>query len=196
VDEKDVRDASTAITLEDAAALKPNLATKREKDEWEYRNILEARAWALNGRRLKRKDPITEPYVRELHLHMFNQTWRWAGRYRTSNPNLGIPFHLIPELLGQLLGDARYWIENNIYDLDEVAVRFHHRIVSIHPFPDGNGRHARLIADVIVAKWNREPFSWGPNDLTKVGATHDEYIKALRLADNGDIKPLLLFARS
>ncbi len=197
MEEKELKDASTAISLEDAAALKPDLATKQDLDQWEYRNILEARARALASRRLRGSDPLTERYIRELHLRMFNQTWQWAGQYRTSNPNLGIPYAQIREQLGQLLGDARYWVENKTYDLDEIAVRFHHRIVWIHPFPNGNGRHGRLIADVIAMKWGREPFSWGPNDLTAAGAARDQYIKALKTADNnGDIKPLMLFARS
>jgi Fic-DOC domain mobile mystery protein B len=197
VDEKDLKEASTAISLEDAAALKPNLATKRDLDQWEYRNILEARGWALASRRLSRSDPLKESYIRELHFRMFNQTWRWAGRYRTSNQNLGIPFGQIYEQLGHLLGDARFWVENKTYDLEEIAVRFHHRIVRIHPFPNGNGRHARLMADIIAMKWGCEPFSWGPSDLSAVGVARAKYIKALKTADkDGDIKPLLLFARS
>ena len=196
MDDEDRKQARTAINLDDAAALKPNLATQRELDEWEYRNILEARAWALDGRRLGKRDPLTERYIRELHFRMFNETWRWAGQYRTSNTNLGIPFGQIRDQLGQLVGDARFWVENKTYDLDEIAVRFHHRIVWIHPFPNGNGRHGRLIADVIAIKWRREPFSWGPSDLTAAGTTRDQYVKALRAADNnGDIKPLLQFAR-
>jgi Fic-DOC domain mobile mystery protein B len=196
VDEKEVKDASTAISLEDAAALKPNLATQRELDQWEYKNTLAGRAWALNSRRLKRMDPLTEPYIRELHLRMFNETWRWAGKYRTRNPNLGVPHHEIRDRLGQLLGDARHWLENGIYDLDEIAVRVHHQVVFIHPFPNGNGRHTRLLADVIVARGGRVPFSWGPDNLVAAGAARDEYIKALKQADLGDTQGLLKFARS
>ena len=159
MDEKEVKDARTAISLEDAAALKPNLATQRDLDEWEYKNILEGRAWALDSRRLKRTDPLTEPYIRKLHFRMFNQTWGWAGTYRTTNPNLGIPHHEIRDRLGQLLGNARFWLEKGTYDLDEIGVRVHHEAVRIHPFPNGNGRHTRLLADVIVARGGREPFS-------------------------------------
>jgi Fic-DOC domain mobile mystery protein B len=196
VDEKEVKDARTAISLEDAAALKPNLATQRELDEWEYRNTLEARHWALDSRRLKRKDPLMEPYIRELHFQMFNQTWRWAGKYRTTNTSLGVPHHEIRDRLGQLLGNARNWLENKTYDLDEIAVRVHHQAVFIHPFPNGNGRHTRLLADVIVTRGGREPFSWGPDNLVAAGAARDEYIKALKQADAGDIQGLLKFARS
>lgn len=191
-----MNDSSTAISLRDADALIPNLATRQELNEFEYTNILEARTWVLNDRRLRKLDPLTEPFIRDLHRRMFNQTWRWAGQYRMSNPNLGIKFHLIREGLGRLIGDARYWFENKTYDLDEMAARFHHKIVSIHPFPDGNGRHARLLADVVLAKWGREPFSWGPDDVAIIGTTHDNYIKALRKADAGDIGELLKFVRS
>jgi len=189
-------DAGTILTEEERKGLIPPLAKREDLNAWEHKNVFEGRTWALGEKQIKNCDPFAESYMRELHYHMFRHVWQWAGKYRSTDKNLGIPFYRIREQLVQLLGDARYWIENNTYDLDEIAVRFHYRIVSIHPFPNGNGRHARLIADVIAAKWNREPFSWGPNDLTTVDAVHDQYIKALKLADDGDIKPLLLFARS
>jgi Fic-DOC domain mobile mystery protein B len=196
VDEKDKRDACTAINLDDTAALKPNLATQRELDQWEYQNILEARAWALATKRLKDTDPFSEPYIRELHRRMFNRTWRWAGKYRRRNTNLGISYTQIVEQLGQLLGNAKYWIDNKTCDLDEAAVRFHHEMVSIHPFQNGNGRHARLLADVVATKFGRDSFSWGFGNITEAGVVRESYITALKAADKGDISELLKFARS
>lgn len=198
MDAKNKRDASTAINLEDTTALKPNLATQKELDQWEYQNILEARAWALAKRQLRDTDPLSEPYIRELHRRMFNRTWQWAGKYRMRNTNLGVPHVEIRERLGQLLGNARYWIENKTVDLDEAAVRLHYESVFIHPFPNGNGRHARLLADVVVSKFGREAFTWGSKELVDVGPVRQEYIRCLKLADenNNNIQPLVKFARS
>lgn len=127
---------------------------------------------------------------------MFDQTWKWAGEYRRSEKSIGIPFHEIRERLRALFGDVRYWIENNTYPTDEIAVRFHHRLVLIHPFPNGNGRHARLIADVIAMKLGRPEFTWGSAHLVKEGEARTRYLEAIRAADNGDTQPLLAFALS
>lgn len=189
---------NTPLTPDEQAKLIPSLATKGELNEWERRNILDAYAWALNPRVLNREDPLTEPYVRELHRRMFDQTWNWAGTYRTTERiNLGIPFHEIRNRIPAILADARYQIENKSFDVDEIAIRFHHRLVWIHPFPNGNGRHARLLADVIAVKNGREPFTWGREQLHD-GAVREEYIRLLQAADrdNEDIQGLLKFARS
>jgi Fic-DOC domain mobile mystery protein B len=157
---------------------------------------LRARQWALADRQLSRLDPIREEYLRELHQRMFDQTWKWAGTYRKTEKNLGIPVGEIQERLAQLLGNAAYWIKNNTFDADECAVRFHHELVVIHPFPNGNGRHARLIADVVTVKHGHPAFSWGSKDLITPGEARNEYLSALHKADQGDITPLLKFARS
>ncbi len=187
---------NTPLTREEIADLIPSLATQAELNEWEYQNILEAREWALADRQIKQWDPLTEPYIRELHQRMFNNTWRWAGTYRKTERNLGVPVPQIREMLPALLGDARYWIEHGTYDLDEIAVRVHHRLVAIHPFPNGNGRHARLLADVVAVKNGRAEFSWGRGDMIAPGSVRDAYLKALRAADEGNIQDLLEFARS
>jgi Fic-DOC domain mobile mystery protein B len=121
----------------------------------ERQNILEAYAWALAPNHLRRRNPLSEHYVRDLHLRMFDQTWRWAGVYRTTEKNIGVPHHEIRERLGALIGDARYWVEHGTHPPDELAVRFHHRLVLIHPFANVNGRHARLIADVLAQREGR-----------------------------------------
>jgi Fic-DOC domain mobile mystery protein B len=127
---------------------------------------------------------------------MFDQTWKWAGEYRCTEKNIGVPFHEIRERLIMLFGDVRYWIEKKTYSLDEMSVRFHHRLVLIHPFPNGNGRHARLIADALAVKFGQTAFTWGSTNLIKKGEARNEYLEAIRTADNGDVQPLLKFARS
>ena len=188
-------DGNTPLSPEELADLIPNLATKEELNEWERENILRAREWAV-GDRTAAPDLASDNYVRKLHAKMFDQTWKWAGEYRHSEKNIGIPFHEIRERLMALFGDVRYWIENNTYPPDEIAVRFHHRLVLIHAFPNGNGRHARMIADVIAMKLGLPAFTWGSANLVKEGEARTRYLEAIRAADNGDIHLLLTFARS
>jgi len=189
---------NTPLDPDERAQLKPSLARKSELNEFERMNILRADAWAMNARGLKRQDPFVERYIRELHRRMFDETWRWAGKYRKTNKNLGMPFHEILNRMAVVLADAQYWMEHQTFDLDEIAIRFHHRMVWIHPFPNGNGRHARLLADVVVVKHGRGRFTWGSKQLTGVGLAREEYIRCLQAADvnNDDIQGLLRFARS
>jgi Fic-DOC domain mobile mystery protein B len=168
-------------------------------NEYEELNISEARRWVLNPQVFRRIDPFDEAFVRELHKRMFGKTWTWAGVYRTTNKNLGLPFHQILERLGQLLANGRYWVDKTVYPADEIAIRFHHEMVVIHPFSNGNGRHARLYADIIVRRLGRDEFSWGSgNDLrSKSSRARDEYIAALKEADeSGGFDKLMTFARS
>ena len=189
-------DGNTPLSPEEQDDLIPDLSTKEELNEWERQNILEAYGWALDLKNLRLQDPLTEPYVRELHLRMFDQTWKWAGIYRSTEKNIGIPHYQIREALAALLGDARYWVEHQTFEADELAVRFHHRLVSIHPFANGNGRHSRLIADVLVQRQGRPVFTWGGADIVRAGDFRRSYIDALRAADKNDMQPLLAFARS
>jgi Fic-DOC domain mobile mystery protein B len=188
---------NTPIDPHELAQLIPSLAIKGELDEWERRNILEAHDWALNSRVLKTTDPFDEAYLRELHRRMFNRTWKWAGTYRSSEKNIGVPVHEIRNRIPALLANARYWAEHRTYPADEIAMRFHHDLVGvIHPFPNGNGRHARLHADVIALKLGRSEFNWGKSDIVGAGPTREAYIGALHAADAGDIQPLLKFSRT
>jgi Fic-DOC domain mobile mystery protein B len=187
---------NTPITPEELGGLIPSLATQHELNEWERENILVARAWALARRQIKHANPFAEAYVRELHRRMFSETWKWAGSYRRSAKNLGVPAHEIRERLATLLGDARYWVEHHTYPVDEIAVRCHHQLVLIHPFPNGNGRHARLYADALAIHLGRAEFSWGRQTMIAAGPTRAAYLQALRAADGHDLEPLLRFARS
>ena len=188
-------DGNTPLSPQELADLIPNLATKEELNEWERENILQAREWAIADRAAP-VGMVSDEYIRKLHGKMFDQTWKWAGEYRRTEKNIGVSVHEIRDRLMGLLGDVRYWIENNTYSPDEIAVRFHHRLVFVHPFPNGNGRLARLIVDVLAMKLGRPTFTWGSANLIKEGEARTRYLEAIRAADDGNIQLLLDFARS
>jgi Fic-DOC domain mobile mystery protein B len=190
-----IGDGNTPLSPEELSQLIPSLATKEELNEWERQNILVARSWAMEDR-ISPNDIISDLYIRELHRKMFDQTWKWAGQYRRTEKNIGVAFYEIREQLVALLGDVRYWLENGTFSADEITVRFHHRLVAIHLFSNGNGRHARLIADVLVMKLGQPVFTWGSADLARQGNARAKYLTAIREADNGSIEHLLEFARS
>jgi Fic-DOC domain mobile mystery protein B len=186
-------DEGTELTEEEREGLIPSYITLRsELNEAEQANILEAEEWAF----VRKRDLLEEKFLNNLHKRMYGNVWRWAGRYRTSGKNIGIDAYRIPTELRQLLDDCRYWIENGTYEPDEIAVRFHHRIVSIHCYPNGNGRHARLATDLLLKSMGQERSSWGGKNLVDVGKTRERYIAALQAADGHDIGPLLEFVRS
>jgi Fic-DOC domain mobile mystery protein B len=151
-------DAATPLTEEEKRDLKLSyIANRSELNAAEQENIARGQDWALN----RRRNILTESFIKALHRHMLNDVWRWAGRFRTSERNIGIDHWEIPVALRLLLDDAKTWIEHKAYSPDEIAVHFHHRLTQIHPFPNGNGRHARLIADLLVMQLSGERFSWG-----------------------------------
>jgi Fic-DOC domain mobile mystery protein B len=181
---------------EKVGLLIPTIATRAELDEFEQQNIEEALQWVLS-RPLKANTIFTEQFIRNLHQRMYGRVWAWAGEFRKTNKNLGVDKWQIPSSLKALLDDASYWVVHETYPPDEIAVRFKHRVVSIHCFPNGNGRHSRLMADVIVDKIFRRPvFSWGANNLVKQSETRKNYLKAVKEADKNNFVELLSFARS
>src|SRR5690606_30733204 len=111
-----------------------------------------------------------------LHKRMFGDVWKWAGMYRRTARNIGIDAYRVPTEMAATFDDLRYWVENETYAPDEIAVRLHHRLVAIHPFPNGNGRHARLVADLLIERLGGEVFSWGGGSLTDIGALRAGYI--------------------
>lgn len=186
-------DNATPLAPEERDALIPaHITYRRELNEAEQENIYRAQNWALATRR----ELLTEKFIKDLHGRMLGDVWRWAGKFRTSERSIGIPHYEISMALRQLLDDAKTWIEYGSYPRDEIAVRFHHRLVQIHPFPNGNGRHARLMADLLVMRLGGERFSWGSADLQNAGDLRTRYNAALQAADSHDIAPLLAFARS
>lgn len=138
----------------------PSIATRGELDEFEQQNIEQAVQWTM-GRSFRPDLILAEDFIRKLHKRMYADVWAWAGKFRKANKNLGIDKWQIPTELKYLLDDVRYWYENNTYLPDEIALRFKHRIVSIHCFPNGNGRHSRLMADLIIEKiYKLDVFFW------------------------------------
>lgn len=190
-------DGQTALSEEEMEGLKiPSITTRGELDEFEQLNIEKAIEWTFRLK-LKPEQLFTEKFVKDLHNKMYNDVWKWAGNFRNSEKNIGIKSYRIGMELKQLLDDALYWFQNNTYSKEEIAIRFKHRIVSIHCFPNGNGRHSRLIADLIMSKlYDDNYFSWGKGNLIRANETRENYIKALREADNQNYQPLIAFAKS
>jgi len=169
------------------------ITTRADLNEAEQANIDDAMAWT--GRRCD-AGLLTEGFVFELHKRMFGDVWSWAGSARKTGENIGIDPVQIHIKLGGLLRDAHYWMDHETFPPDEIAVRLHHGLVAIRPFPIGNGRHVRLMADLLVVQLGSAPFSWGGGTLRDIGALRAEYIAALRAADQHDFSQLLAFARN
>lgn len=184
---------ATPLDADELASLIPShITTQGELNEWEQLNILQGEAWA----RRQRKEILDEAFLRQLHKQMFGETWRWAGEFRKSDKNIGVDWLKIGVELRKLLDDVHYQIEHAAYPPDEIATRFHHRLVAIHPFSNGNGRHARQMADLLVERLGQPRFTWGSRSLTNAGETRLRYIAALQAADARDYVPLLAFVRS
>ena len=184
---------ATPLDADELASLIPgHITTQGELNEWEQLNIVQGENWA----RKQRKEILNEGFLRQLHQQMFDETWKWAGEFRKSDKNIGVDWLKIGVELKKLLDDTHYQIEHASYPSDEIAVRFHHRLVAIHPFPNGNGRHARLMADLLVEHLGHPRFTWGRRSLVDASETRRDYIAALKAADARDIAPLMAFARS
>ena len=191
-------DGATPLDPNELDGLIPDYITTRDElNALESENVLEAQTWAL---RKRRTDILNATFVLDLHKRMFSRTWKWAGTYRRSDKSLGVPWAQIVTELGSLFSDTQHWIDHATYSSDEIAVRFHQKLVWIHPFANGNGRHGRLMTDVLLSSQGQEPFSWGlntlPDALEAQGPLRQEYIAALREADRGEHNRLMRFARS
>ncbi|MBU0801510.1 MAG: mobile mystery protein B [Alphaproteobacteria bacterium] len=186
-------EAATPLTPEERAALIPTYITlRRELNEVEQIGIDEANLWAFS----RTRDVLDEQFLKQLHKRMFGAVWRWAGEYRTTPRNIGIDAWNIAPELRILLDDVRYWIEHKTFIPDEIAVRFHHKLVFIHPFPNGNGRHARLAADILVMQLGQPRLTWGSGNLVAADELRRAYVTALQSADREDTGPIMVFARS
>lgn len=187
-------EANTPLEAEEREQLIPTyITTRAELNEAEQVNITRASLWL---RRARNVDVLDDAFLRDLHKRMFGEVWKWAGQYRKTPRNIGIDAYRIAMAVRELVHDARYWVDNGTYPPDEIAIRFSHRLVSIHPFPNGNGRHSRLVADLLAMELGQPRFTWGRANLVDPGETRGAYVAALRAADGGEIEPLLAFARS
>lgn len=165
------------------------ISTREDLDEFEQYNIEKAVEWSMKYK-FKIDKILDEMFIKDLHRRMFNEVWEWAGKFRNTNKNIGVE-------LRNLIDDCKCWIENSTYPEDEIAIRFKHKVVSIHLFPNGNGRHSRLCADILISHgFGKQIFSWGGTDLSSSGNPRKKYINAIHEADNGNYIPLIEFARS
>jgi len=186
-------EANTPLEADEREALIPAYITlRRELNEAEQVNISSAVRWLSSSRR----NTLDEKFLRQLHKRMFGDVWRWAGDYRKTARNIGVDAYRIGMEVAQALDDARYWVEHETFPHDEIAIRFSHRLVAIHPFPNGNGRFSRLVGDLLAQQLGRPRFTWGSASLINPNETRRAYVEALRAADNHDFTALLVFARS
>lgn len=189
-------DDATPLEREERLGLKQTWITYRsDLNEAEQENIIKGAVWA-RGRRQRNKDVLNADFAKSLHKRMFGDVRKWSGTYRLTEKNIGIEAHRIANDINMMFDDVRYWADQNTYRADEIAVRLHHRLVAIHPFPNGNGRHARLMADLLIERLGGQSLTWGGGGLGDVGELRARYIVALQAADNHDVHPLINFARS
>jgi len=191
----DQPDHATPLDPDDIEGLIPtHLVNRPQLNALEQQNITQAELWLLSARF---RTINTEAQLRILHKKMFSQVWKWAGKFRQTGKNIGVDAYRIAVALKDLCDDVDTWIEHSTYPADEIATRFHHRLVSIHPFPNGNGRHARLATDVLLTKQLSQPrFTWGSGLIEEAGKMRKRYISALQAADSGNYQLLLTFVKS
>ena len=173
-----------------------SISTRGELDEFEQSNIEEAVAWSLKHRFAAHRI-LTLDFIRLVHRRMFSEVWEWAGKFRLTNKNIGVDKNDIASHLKMMTDDCLYWIGNKSYPEDEIAIRFKHGLVKIHPFPNGNGRHSRLCADILISHaLNKRVFTWGAMTTVQRTDSRINYLEAIYQADQGNYVPLLEFARS
>lgn len=185
-------DNSTPLTEEEKLQLKTKWVTTRaELNELETNGIAEAEIWLLKNK----KDILNENFIKTLHKKMFGKIWQWAGMFRTTERNIGVAPYQIQPYLRILFDDVKFWLENKTYSNKEIAIRFHHRLVQIHPFPNGNGRISRLMADLLMKQLEDKNLIWGSGNLTEISELRKIYISALQEADSGNYQSLLDFIK-
>ena len=190
-----LRPGQTPLDPDEILGLKDlTITTKEALDSAEQLNVAAARAWYAGGQPVHPATLLGEFFLHELHRQMFANVWEWAGDLRKTEKNIGCRYYMIAQELRRLCDDAQYWLANSTYSPDELALRFKHRLVAIHVYPNGNGRHARFVADLLAEALGREPFSWG--EMYDPEPARRAYIDALRRADKEDYAMLISYARS
>lgn len=189
-------DGQTPLSEEEKEGLlAKTISTHGELDELEQANIERAMLW-VKGKNFNKEEVLSEAFIKKLHKKMFGEVWGWAGSFRRSEKNIGVRWVMIGIELKKLLDNTLFLINNEVLSADEIAVDFKHKLVNIHCFPNGNGRHSRMMADIIIEKiYEESVFSWNSSNMVKADETRKNYIAAIREADGGDIGPLIEFAR-
>ena len=185
----DEPDGATPLDPNEREGLKfPHIQTRGELDQMEHVNIQDGYLWLAKQRK---PEVLSEAFIRRLHKEMLGNVWEWAGNFRNTEKNIGVAPEQISVSLRNLLDDIQYWIEHKTFLPKEIGLRFHHRLVQIHLFANGNGRHARIMTDVLLEKeMNEQPIHWGDVNLQNAGEHRSEYIATLKQADAGDYQPL------
>lgn len=192
-------DGATPLDEEDLVDLIPAfVATRGDLDVVEFDNITKAMPWAMaRARKGGPKLVLDDAFLFTLHRRMFEDVWRWAGTQRRRATNIGVEPAQIPTQTKLALDDAIWWHDHDVFDVDERAVRIHRRLVAVHPFPNGNGRCTRLVADLYLTAIGRPIFTWGAGGSIEAdGDVRRRYLEALRAADRDDHAPLVAFARA
>lgn len=190
-------DDTTPLDPEESAGLKLSfIATRAELNAAEALNIEAGLRWAGTGR--STEEILHVDFLRELHRRMFGDVWKRAGDYRRTDKNIGVSWLQVEGQVVELLRNVTAWVggEDRAWPVDEIGARFHHQLVAIHPFPNGNGRHSRASADLLIVALGSVPFSWGRESLADTGDVRSSYVAALRAADHYDLSLLLKFVRS
>ena len=195
--EPEYQDCQTPLEEDEKEGLLiKSITTHGELDEHEQLNIEKAIEWTLQAK-FKTEHILTEEFIKKLHKKMLDEVWAWAGEFRKSGRNIGVDWIKIGTELKYLLDDTKFWIKNKTYSPDETSIRFKHRLVNIHCFPNGNGRHSRIMADIIIESiFEKEVFTWNNSHMAKPDETRKKYISAIREGDQGNIEPLIEFARN
>lgn len=216
-------EGATPLDPNESTGLIPDhITTQADLNEWEQANILEAETWLMthfiyhllpigyniptwgygtsnngksSGNILNVERLLSIDFIQQVHKKMFDKTWRWAGKFRRSDKNIGVDWLIIPVKIKELADDIIYQITHHTYEIDEIAARLHHRLVAIHPFSNGNGRHSRCITDIFLRIHNQPLFSWGQKNFYDSSPVREKYISALRSADKYDYHELLIFVR-
>jgi len=190
------QDGQTPLSEEEKDGLLiKTITTHGELDEHEQLNIEKAIQWTIKSK-LKKEKILTEEFIKELHKKMLGNVWSWAGEFRTAEKSIGVKWINIRMDLRILIDDTKFWIENKTFPDEEIAIRFKHRLVNIHCFANGNGRHSRIMADIIMETvFGKEPFSWNNSNMVKPDETRKKYLHAIREGDKGNIQPLIEFAK-
>jgi len=189
---------ATPLDPNEIEGLTPSdISTQQQLNQAEQQNIIRGEVWAFER---NHKDILSEVFLKRLHVKMFGDVWRWAGKFRKTNKNIGVDWHQLPTELRKLFDDSKFWIENETYEWLELGARFHHRLVSIHPFPNGNGRLSRMMTDLVLHQHKQNRFTWGnrpdSGKIDSVGPLRERYITALREADQRKFKALMTFVVS
>jgi Fic-DOC domain mobile mystery protein B len=187
-------EGATPLSPEDLEGLVPShITTRAQLNEWESVNVGKGEQWAFATRQ---KEILSIDFMWTLHKQMFGDTWQWAGKRRIRETIPGIAPEAIEGETKNLCENVKVQLKDKQWGIDEIAARFHHLLVAIHPFPNGNGRFARTMTDLVLVHSNAQAFTWGAGDLINNGEVRSRYIAALRRADAKDYGPLFNFVRS